>query len=188
MCKKLLVLSDTHGSVAALASVLTRANDFSPDAAVFLGDGFEDLDAATASTGFFRPWQKVRGNNDYGVVYQETGVFDFAGRRFFICHGHRFNMYRGMDLLINAARNHEADVALFGHTHVPFFLDVGGLSLINPGSVGQPRSRAGATFAIIECPAEGPLKTEFLKIEQNGDVSTLSVSSSSAEYPDSFQG
>ena len=45
----------------------------------------------------------------------------------------------------------DADFLCVGHTHVPFELEAGGLRVINPGSVGQPRDGdPRASYAIIE--------------------------------------
>jgi predicted phosphodiesterase len=45
----------------------------------------------------------------------------------------------------------EADYVLVGHTHVPFVLDLGRTTVINPGSVGQPRDGdPRAAYAVIE--------------------------------------
>ena len=33
----------------------------------------------------------------------------------------------------------DADIVLVGHTHIPFRLDLDGIQVVNPGSVGQPR-------------------------------------------------
>jgi len=172
------VVSDTHGYISALVPVLKWAKDFPPHAAVFLGDGIDDLEKATAATGFSCPWHTVRGNNDFGFPYNETAVFDFGGHRFFATHGHRYNLYSGMENLIAASRNNEAGVALFGHTHIPFLDDANGLLLINPGSVGSPRSHAGATFALIECHPGQPPKPEFWGIGYGGNVSPVAVGNS----------
>lgn len=173
-----MVVSDTHGSVIALTSVLSWAKDVTPDAAVFLGDGIGDLERATIHAGFSCPWQMVRGNNDFGFPHLETLIFGFGGHSFFLCHGHRYNLYSGMDTLATAARNNGADAALFGHTHVPFFDDSNGVLLVNPGSVGSPRSHAGATFALIECVPGEPLKPEFWGIDSAGNISAVTVGNS----------
>lgn len=40
------------------------------------------------------------------------------------------------------------DVVVMGHTHYPFVVEVGDTTLVNPGSVGQPRDRRpGASWA-----------------------------------------
>jgi putative phosphoesterase len=162
--QKLLVLSDIHGAVPALTGVLNWAKGCAVGAAVFLGDGIEEMSAAAA--GFPFAVKMVRGNCDRAVSapIPEAALLDFAGHRFFLCHGHRYSPSGSLSTLVAAARNNEADAALFGHTHVPFCETVDGLLLINPGSVGRPRSNAGATFAVIECLPETALKASFWNI------------------------
>ena len=170
-----MVLSDTHGNVAPLIKVMNWARDRLPPndsicAATFLGDGISDLHKAVDATGFFCDWKLVCGNNDYGHLTPESVVFDFCGYRFFMCHGHRHGVYVSYHSLVTAAQSNEANVVLFGHAHVPFYKTVEGILLLNPGSVGRPRSRIGATFAVIECIEGEPLKTEFFRIGEQEDV------------------
>jgi len=176
--KKLLVFSDTHGGVTALKAVLNWAKNHTPPkdticAAAFLGDGISDLQPAANAAGFFCEWKLVGGNNDYGYSMPEAAVFDFCDHRFFMCHGHRHSLYGGYHTLIAAARNAGADAALFGHTHVPFFKNVDGMLLINPGSVVRPRSRIGASFSVVECAPDQPLKAEFWGIGAKGEIREL---------------
>ncbi len=64
----------------------------------------------------------------------------------------------------------EADFLCVGHTHIPFELEAGGLRVINPGSVGQPRDGdPRASYAIIE---DG--KVHFRKVAYDIDE-TLSL-------------
>jgi len=45
----------------------------------------------------------------------------------------------------------EVDLLLLGHTHLPFVKSVSGLTIVNPGSVGQPKDGdPRAAFAMIE--------------------------------------
>jgi hypothetical protein len=178
--KKLLVFSDTHGNITALESVFNWAKERIPPndticAAVFLGDGIVDLQIAAKRTGFSCNLKFVGGNNDYGFEVPETAVFNFADYRFFICHGHRYNLYSGYQTLITAACNKEANVALYGHSHVPFYKTLNGVHIINPGSVGRPRSMIGATFAVIECIENQPLKVDFFGIGEKGKIRTVKV-------------
>jgi len=173
MSKKLLVVSDTHGCVAALAAVFNWAKRIPPDAAVFLGDGIEDVEQAASQSAFACPWYKVRGNGDWGALAQDTAGFDFGGWRFFICHGHRHDVYNGKQTLAAAAATHGADAALFGHTHVPFWKNIAGVTLVNPGSLGRPRSSSGATFALIECAPEEPLNVGLWRIDYAGTIRLL---------------
>jgi len=181
MSKKLLVFSDTHGSVNDLKAVFKWANDHIPPngticAVACLGDGLSDLQTAADTTGFFCDWKIIRGNNDYGFQVPETAYFDFAERRFFMCHGHRHNLYSGYHLLLAAAKNTESDTVLFGHTHTPFFKIIDGIYIINPGSLGRPRSNIGSTFAVLECIEDEPLKVEFWGVSNKGIIKKVKVS------------
>jgi putative phosphoesterase len=178
--KKLLVFSDTHGGATALKTVFSWAKKYTPPAgticaAAFLGDGLSDLQQAANATGFFCDWKVVSGNNDFDYSIPQAAVFDFCENRFFMCHGHRHSLYGGYHTLIAAARNVGANVALFGHSHVPFQKNTDGLLLINPGSVARPRSRIGATFAVIECIEGEQPKPEFWGIGAHGEIRKVKI-------------
>jgi putative phosphoesterase len=178
--KKLLVFSDSHGSVTILKSVFNWAKDHIPpngtiSAAACLGDGVSDLRTAADTTGFYSDWKLVRGNNDYGISLPEAAVFSFCEHRFFMCHGHRHNLHGGYHSLLAAAKNNDADVVLFGHTHVPFQKKIGGILLVNPGSVSRPRNWIGSTFAVIECIEGKPLQVEFWGISERGTIKKVKL-------------
>ncbi|MDA0587368.1 MAG: metallophosphoesterase family protein [Planctomycetota bacterium] len=45
----------------------------------------------------------------------------------------------------------QADFVCVGHSHIPFVIDLGGTTVINPGSVGQPRDGdPRAAYCVIE--------------------------------------
>lgn len=185
----LLVLSDTHGNVKALETVLRWAEGLGSGtvgAAVFLGDGIRDLSRASEAAGFTGDWKIVRGNNDdafsapvhgagFGGSHPESTVFEFGGHRLFLCHGHRHSLYGGYYSLIAAARNKEADAVLFGHTHVPCCENDEGVTLVNPGSIGRPRGRTGATFVLAECMPEKQIAVRFLGISRGGEIQEVQI-------------
>jgi len=175
--QRLLVISDTHGHSRALEVVFNWAQDCSKsggiNATVFLGDGASDLSPVANATGFFSEWKVVRGNEDFDLSLPLSDVFDCCGHRFYICHGHRCALFNGYYALVAAAQNNKAEVALFGHTHVPCYKNENNILLINPGSVGRPRSRIGATFAVIECEPGKPLEVEFWEIGSQGKINRL---------------
>lgn len=177
--KRLLVLSDTHGNVRALEAVLRWVKDLPQpdrvDAAVFLGDGATDLSRAESAAGFSCEWKIVRGNGDHDLSLPLSDVLDFGGRRFFLCHGHRYALNDGYYSLLAAAGNLKAEAALFGHTHIPCCNNDDDILLINPGSVGRPRSRVGATFAVIECEVRKPLEVGFWRISEHGKIKKLTI-------------
>jgi putative phosphoesterase len=190
----ILVVSDSHGHLPALTAALRWAAGKLPspggkgppplDAAVFLGDGAEDLEAASAEAGLTLPWYIVRGNGDMNFsipdtlileipVGGETGGASRPGgpvetRRIFLAHGNRHGVDAGPAAIAAAARFAGAEAALFGHTHVPYCGMLEGIFLLNPGSIGRPRSRAGPSFAVLDCPARGPLSARFWGLVQKG--------------------
>jgi len=178
--KKLLVFSDTHGSISALKTVMNWAKDRLPPkdticCAAFLGDGIADLSRAADETGFYCDWNVVSGNNDYRTSVPEAAVFDFCDYRFYMCHGHRHSLYGGYHSLVTAAKNSQANVVLYGHTHVPSRATIDSILLINPGSVGRPRSRVGASFAVIECTPNEQLTVDFWGIGDRGQIKKLKI-------------
>lgn len=135
---KILVFSDSHAHDAEMREAISR-HAATTDAVFFLGDGYRD---------FYRvrdefpaiAFYGVLGNCDFGVpgdpaVYEQMVSLD--GFRFLLMHGHRFYVKMGLETAIAYAKAKEADVLLYGHTHVPLDRQDEGLTVFNPGSVGQ---------------------------------------------------
>ena len=169
---KLLVLSDSHGNMAALVAVLRWAVGelTDSDMAVFLGDGLRELPFARQQAGLSCAWKRVRGNNDDAPAVPESDVFDFGGHHFYVCHGHHHSLYSNFDKLIACARSNNADAALFGHIHAPYLADADGILLVCPGGISRARSNAGETFAVIDCEPDKPLAVQFWGIDPGGEI------------------
>ena len=177
--KKLLVLSDTHGRLSYLKAVLNWAKKLTPPndgicGTAFLGDGISDLNTAANETGFYCEWKLVNGNNDYSHTMPDSAVYDFAGYRILLTHGHRHGLYGGYHSLVNSAKASDASIVLFGHTHVPFHKKINDITLVNPGSVGNPRSRIGATFAVISF-SSASFKVDFFGINTQGVIKEVKI-------------
>ena len=169
----ILVISDSHGNISALIAALKWAENASIDAAVFLGDGWEDLPLASARAGFSLPVHAVRGNGDFTSSIPDYMVLESSARKLFLSHGNLFRVRDGYKTIAAAARNAGAEAALFGHIHIPYCAVTNGIFLLNPGSIGRPRSDAGCTFAVLECPASGPLAARFFRLANRGGESTV---------------
>jgi putative phosphoesterase len=78
------------------------------------------------------------------------------GQRFLLVHGtprDPLDEYLMKDKAVWARRikNADADVVCVGHSHMQFRLDVDGVTVLNPGSVGQPRDGdPRAAYAVID--------------------------------------
>ena len=132
---KLLILSDSNNSRLALENILAAEAD-SIDALIFLGDGLRDLEEALT----FYPKMKVyavAGNCDFGALEPLDGLAAFDQVVIFYTHGHMYGVKYDLDTLTDAAEARGAEVALFGHTHVPVAEQHGSVFLFNPGSCGR---------------------------------------------------
>ena len=132
---KLLVLSDSHGGRDAIERIL-KAESKNIDALIFLGDVLRDLELALTKYPRLRAYS-VAGNCDYGALEPTDGLAAFDGVVIFYTHGHMYGVKYDLDTLADAAAARGADVALFGHTHVPHAEDRGSVFLFNPGSCGR---------------------------------------------------
>ena len=138
---KCLVISDSHGASYSIRRVL----NIHPDCEIvfFLGDGLRDLEEFIYDRS--RMWIAVRGNCDSTALLgdsmtKKTDSITLMGRRIFLTHGDLYGVKYGLDGISKLAVDHNADIVLFGHTHLPLekyiSTDEGGYYLFNPGSIG----------------------------------------------------
>ena len=155
---KILVISDTHKNT----DMLRRALDNHPDIEhVFhLGDLTSDVDAVRADYPE-RTFYCVSGNNDSDALYPLTGLCELNGRTIYYTHGHRQRVHDHPYRLIAEARQSGADIALFGHTHIPCALESDGLLVFNPGSASRPRM-GNRGYGIIELGDEILIEPQIL--------------------------
>lgn len=127
---KLLILSDSHNSRLALENILATEAD-SIDALIFLGDGLRDLEQALTFYPSLRAYA-VAGNCDFGALEPLDGLAAFDGVVVFYTHGHMYGVKYDLDTLADAAAARGANVALFGHTHIPVAEERGGGVPVQP--------------------------------------------------------
>lgn len=132
---KLLILSDSHNSRSAIERILKAERD-KIDALIFLGDGLRDLALALTSYPRLRTYA-VAGNCDYGALEPLDGLVAFDQVVIFYTHGHMYGVKYDLDTIAEAAAARGAEIALFGHTHVPLAQWKGKTFLFNPGSCGR---------------------------------------------------
>ena len=149
---RILVISDTHGNEQGLLQAVEEQPN--ARAVIHLGDGAREAQAA-ADRFPGLPFYLVRGNCDWastsaGLLYAREETF--AGKRIFFTHGHlyevKFDLYRAA----GAARERQADVLLFGHTHRAEITWDDGLLLFNPGSLS---GGADSTYGTLDITPAG---------------------------------
>lgn len=156
----IIVISDTHGDFDVLYDIVTRNRN--ADLFIHLGDGereYYDVRNLFPEKAFLY----VKGNNDWDN-YPLSHTVSLDGHKFYMTHGHSFS-HSSMESFISAtAKVNGCDIALFGHTHVPFYMEVDGVHLFNPGSPSRPRGMSRPSFGIIKNEKNGRLKFEHKTI------------------------
>ena len=131
---KLVVLSDSHNTPQAIKRILKAEKGAS--AVIYLGDGLRDLELALTECPALRVYA-VAGNCDFNSMEPQDGLAAFDQVVIFYTHGHMYGVKYDLDTLTDAAEARGAEVALFGHTHVPVAKQHGSVFLFNPGSCGR---------------------------------------------------
>ena len=128
-------VSDTHGIVLPVAYSLQRNK---VDIVLHLGDNASDAKKIEQITGM--EIYAVAGNCDENSKdVPEELVLEIRRKKFFLTHGHNYDVDNGIDKIVEKAKEVGADYALFGHTHVHLRERVDGITVLNPGSTTLPR-------------------------------------------------
>lgn len=130
---KILVLSDSHGSVDTMLAAVEREK---PQAIIHLGDMWADGRALHRALPEI-PFYQVEGNCDrysWEPCRDTTIIQMFDGVTCYMTHGHLHGVKTGLLRLALAAQEAGAGVALFGHTHSSLCTEQNGVLLVNPGS------------------------------------------------------
>lgn len=153
--RDLLIVSDTHGRIQRLNELISYRQGMLESGEVlnviFLGDGLCDLFSCRKYDEIIT--HAVRGNCDSGDYFSPYGeeiplyrVITLGNYKIFMAHGHTLSVKYGRDELLREAARQGADIALFGHTHVPTleYIKSGSVRgvekdivLFNPGSLGD---------------------------------------------------
>ncbi len=131
---KVLLVSDTHGKDDLLENIITEEH---PDFLCHMGDVEGSADYIREIAGC--QLAMVAGNNDYYSGLPQEALFELAGHKIFMTHGHGYILYFGLQELCDAGKKKGADIVLFGHIHQPVVEEIDGITLINPGSLTYPR-------------------------------------------------
>ncbi len=149
---KVLIVSDTHGRNHCLIDTINRVSPI--DLLIHLGDfenGEEYIKSMTNC-----PVEFVSGNNDFFNGLPKDKLITIGKYKVFLTHGHRYGVNNNTRSIIETAKNHKADIVMFGHTHVPMIDISDSIWTINPGSLAFPRQSGRVpTFIIMDLDASG---------------------------------
>ena len=143
--KKLLVISDTHGSRKGIEKLkpLIAENDY----IVHLGDGAGDMREIMGN--YPDKVYVCAGNCDFFSLFPDEGILEVEYLKIFYCHGHKYGVKRGLASLASEAKKRGCDIALYGHTHDPLIAQIDGVTLINPGSARYAAGEGGSYCYLV---------------------------------------
>ena len=119
---KWIILSDNHKETG----ILYHIYDLHKDADKFLHLGDSEFSYNDTELSLY---QRVKGNCA------------------FYTHGHLYQVNQTRMKLAEKAKELGCLFAFYGHTHVAKYEQIGGIHVINPGSISQSRSQIEETFA-----------------------------------------
>ena len=163
---RILILSDSHGRnenvELAIAQVREEIGEF--QMLIHLGD-VGDARELESLAGV--PCYIVRGNTDYDAKLLNANVIEAGGHRIFATHGHLYQVDMRQDLLRFAALENDCDIAMYGHTHVPYLEeDPDDITILNPGSISKPRQADHRyTYMVMEIDDEDEVTYELRYVE-----------------------
>ncbi len=135
---KFLIVSDIHGNSDLFNKIVKENSDV--DGLFFLGDGMREFNIVMQSYPEIQVFA-VNGNCDMPFYHsnseQKTAVQAIEGYRIFYTHGDLYSVKTGFSNICIAAHDKNADIVLFGHTHVPCNEIISNLYLFNPGALAR---------------------------------------------------
>lgn len=151
----ILILSDSHGNEKRLKEIVSRVE---ADHVIHCGDFCtEKADLPSTSS------TVVKGNCDFVDAPLEE-EWEREGYRFFVTHGHHYQVKTSLLRLRYRAQELGANIVCFGHSHFPLCQKVRGILFINPGSITKPRGFPYPTYACLETVGE-KIKVTYYSID-----------------------
>lgn len=145
---KVLVLSDSHSTIFD-SQIEEIKKHGSYDILIHCGDKYKDAQKFADKLNINTIYQ-VPGNCDYDVYDKELVITKvIENKKVLITHGHIHNVKENLQKLIRYAKEKNANVVLYGHTHQSQNEIIDNILFFNPGSTIFPKD-GRASFGILE--------------------------------------
>lgn len=156
---QVLITSDSHGLMDELQIIKDRhqLNDN-----IHCGDSELPIESP-----YLHGYLTVKGNCDWLSQFSNEKMVEISGLRFFIVHGHHHHVKSSLLKLTLAAKEVEADIICFGHSHIPFADVVDGQLFINPGSIRLPKQYDKPSYAVINWTSRDNVQVNFYDLNGN---------------------
>lgn len=160
---KVCIVSDSHGMTERMEQVIRRHPDI--DLLIHAGDHANDAKTVQDLT-----VKTVCGNCDHPDSAVSEELFGLHGIRLLVTHGHKYRVKESLLPLLYRAKEAEAEIVVFGHSHVPVIVEEEGILLLNPGSLSYPRGGFQVpSYSILEMePSEAGVQVSIQHYDLNG--------------------
>ena len=152
---RILIFSDSHGKNDNMEHILNTKRPY--DMVLHVGDieGFEyDLPAIAGVETHI-----VRGNCDFFCDLPIEKTVLLGENTIYMRHGDGYVNSNPESLLELT----EANIIIFGHTHVPYYKEVNGRHLFNPGSISKPRTADRIpSYGLLEIDNSGKINFQHI--------------------------
>lgn len=153
-----LVVSDSHNNYDNIQAAIDDAGKV--DMLIHLGDVGYNYRAVSQM--LHVSTYVVRGNCDSTSELMDRNIIRFGDHQIYATHGHRQSVNNGLNTLRYVALQNNCDIALFGHTHVPYLNEGEDVTFFNPGSVSNPRQKDGRrSYGILTLTPTGRVKYDI---------------------------
>lgn len=162
---RVVVLADTHVRDSGSTRLGERAWEELRSADVILHAGDVVEPGLLAELRAVAPLHAVLGNNDDALrgVLPESVVLDLEGVR--VAMVHETGARAGREGRVHR-RFPDADVVVFGHSHIPWNEPgIDGQLLFNPGSATQRRSQPHRTLGVLELAGGEVRRAEIVVVD-----------------------
>ena len=156
------IISDSHGYGRRIGSILERlaAINERPDGIIFLGDGAKEVIMNTPED--IRLYSALGNCDGICDIYDNSGEIVplerlevLGGVRILMMHGHKYFVKHGLAEAIFRASRLNADILLFGHTHLPVYKtmmageEISGEPLKKDLHIFNPGALADRSFGLL---------------------------------------
>lgn len=149
---RIVVFSDSHGSLSCLEKVIERNKK--SDIFVHLGDGAEELDTLKLIYPDY-DIRGVRGNCDFTYNFPDMMIIDAVYTKVLFTHGHIQGVKYGLETLKKVAEENGAGVVCYGHTHIRDEHFEDGIHFLNPGSIARPADFSRGSYGFVDIVEKG---------------------------------
>lgn len=148
--KRIGIISDSHRARPYIDKAVKMMGNV--DMILHLGDNIQDAYYIESLVNV--PVYKVLGNCDVGEKGLSDIVLNVDDHKILMTHGHKYNIKYSLMNIYYKALEVEANIVMFGHTHVPVSFYENGILFFNPGSTYSPRGDLGKSFGVLELDGE----------------------------------